>query len=596
MGAEGAGYLLARHYVRHGRAHRREPVLHRMNVTAKSILIAFFCLSLSCIASAQAAPGSEGGKISPFGIGADDHTSRNLKAWIPQMAEIGVRNMRACRTLWSDVEPKEGQWRWTQLDGQLTYLASEHMECWGLLYGGVAWNTKDRPGGFPNNNLEAWKTYVFETVKHAHGRIRYWEVWNEPPNGTNSAPPADYGKLMAATYEAAKAADPECHVGMAAQSVNLNYLEQAIKAGARDHFDYITLHPYETMGSVEDNWGTEAVFMHIAPTVRKMLAAQDPARKDAPVWFTEIGYDAGKSAARQAEALVKAYTMSIAEGIQAINWFEGLDGDSGPMGLLEKEDKPRPAYMALATMIKLMGTSPQYLGWVMLKGRDYGFVFRADGRTVLVAWASGETKDQIGFTSDVQVTDPQTGHTTTARSAELSSSPLLIEGMPAALIAQAQKNKLRPFPWDGDYSHAKTVYVRMGEKTVEKGLHPQQGDAVRADVVAYGGSARAGNVAGGPVFIVDPNFLSYDSTPIEITAVVRRTPENHPAKLALEYESTSGYRKLPAFVIPGNKKWYTARWTINDAEFVSKWVFNFRFDLGEYYIKSVSVTKLKSGK
>jgi hypothetical protein len=374
--------------------------------------------------------------------------------------------------------------------------------------------------------------------------------------------------------------------------VNLNYLEQAIKAGAKDHFDYITLHPYETMGSVADLWSTESVFMHIVETVRKMLAAQDPERKDVPVWLTEIGYDAGKNPDRQAEALVKAYAMGIAQGMEAINWFEGLDGDSGPMGLLAEKDKPRPAYTAMAEMIKSMGSNPEYLGWVMPNDRDYGFVFRGDSRTVLVIWASGGAKDHLAFTQDVQVTDPLTGHTTTSRSAELTSSPLLVEGVPANLLAQAQQNKLRPFPWDGDFSHAKSVYVRMGNQTVEKGLHAQQGDAIQANVIAYGGGARAGNVAGGPVFIVDPNFLSYTSTPIEITAVVRRGQQNQPAQLTLEYESTSGYRKPQPFEIPGNTKWYTVRWKIDDAQFVSKWVFNFRFDVGDYYIKSVSVKKL----
>lgn len=563
-----------------------------MSAAARFVLLSLLGVCVATAVHAQSVPSPDGGKISPFGIGSDDRNSRDLSKWIPQMARIGVRNLRACRTLWSDVEPREGEWHWDQLDGQLSYLASEHMECWGLLYGGVRWDTKDRPGGFPSNNVDAWKTYVFETVKHAHGRIHYWEVWNEPPNGTHNAPPADYGKLMAATYEAAKAADPKCHVGMAAQSVNLNYLEQAIKTGASDHFDYITLHPYETMGSVEDHWGTEPVFMHIVATVREMLAAQDPGRKDAPVWFTEIGYDAGKSPQRQGEALVKAYTIGIAQGVEAINWFEGLDGDSGPMGLLVTPDQPRPAYTALAEMIKEIGMAPEYLGWAMLKERNFGFFFRAEGKTVLVAWAPGSARDPMEFAKDVQVTDPLTARTTTTRSAVLTSSPLLIEDVPASLVAEAQSNKLRSFPWGGDYSHASSVSVEIGKTTVEKGLHAQQGDEVRANVIAYGGSARAGNVAGGPVFIVDPNFLSYDSTPIEITAVVRRDPQNHPAKLSLEYESTSGYRKPEPFVIPDNKKWYTAHWTINDAQFVSKWVFNFRFDMGDYYIKSVSVKKL----
>ncbi len=536
--------------------------------------------------------GTDGKPLAVFGIGADDHTSRDLSKWIPQMAAIGIRNMRACRTLWSDVEPEEGEWNWLQLDEQLNYLADHHMECWGLLYGGVKWDTKDPEGGFPSHDLEAWSKYVFETVKHAKGRIRYWEVWNEPPNGTNNAPPYEYGRLMAATYEAVKAADPTSQVGMAAQSVNLNYLEQAIRGGAKDHFDYITLHPYETLGSVTDHWGIEPVYMHIVPTLRKMLASQDLPRKDVPVWFTEMGYDAGKSPELQAQALVKAYTMGIAEGVSVMNWFEGIDGDSGPMGLLDEKSHPRPSYTAMAQMIKSLGDNPEYLGWVTFNGRDDAFLFRSSGKPVMVAWAPGRTTDFLAFAQEVQIVDPLTARLSSARSCNLSSSPILVEGVPENLVSLAEKNKHRSFPWNGDYTGAKTVFVLMNRSVVAKGLHPQQGDGLQADVVAYGGSARSGSVAGGPVFIVDPNFLSYTAGAIKITAVVRRTPENRPAKLILEYESTTGFKKFPAFDIPDDKRWHVAHWKIDDAEFVSKWVLNFRFDLGDYLVRKVSVTKL----
>jgi polysaccharide biosynthesis protein PslG len=566
--------------------------LRTLLLIGTGILFACFCAQpFADYANAQA-PAAAQSPLAVFGIGADDHTSRDLQKWIPQMAAIGIRNMRACRTLWSDVEPEEGQWRWSQLDGQLDTMAANHMECWALLYGGVPWDTKDRPGGFPSHDLQAWSDYVYQTVKHAKGRVKYWEVWNEPPNGTNDAPASDYGKLMSVTYDAVKAADPQSQVGMAAQSVNINYLEQAIKAGAKDHFDYITLHPYEILGSVNDNWGTESIFMHIVPTLRKMLAAQDPAREEAPVWFTEMGYDAGKDPALQAQALIKAYSMGIAEGVSVMNWFEGIDGDSGPMGLLDEGGKPRPSYTAMAQMIEHLGTHPHYLGWVLLNGRDYGFVFKTDKQAVMVAWTPGGVTDHVEFVQEAGIIDPLTAHATESRAVELTPSPILVENPPANLVSLAERNRMQPFPWDGDFSRAKSVSVRMGRTEVVEGLHPQRGDVVGADVVAYGGPARSGNVPGGPVFIVDPNFLSYTSVPIQISAVVRRGPENHPAKLVLEYESTSGFKKLPAREIPGNQEWYTAQWTINDAQFVSKWIFNFRFDLGDYLIKEVRVTKL----
>jgi len=96
-------------------------------------------------------------------------------------------------------------------------------------------------------------------------------------------------------------------------------------------------------------------------------------------------------------------------------------------------------------------------------------------------------------------------------------------------------------------------------------------------------------------FMVDPNFLSYTATRIEISAVVRRDPANDPANLNLEYESPSGYKKPGAHHIPADRKWHTAKWTIEDAQFVSKWAFNFRFDSGSYYIRRVTVTKCGAG-
>ena len=62
-------------------------------------------------------------------------------------------------------------------------------------------------------------------------------------------------------------------------------------------------------------------------------------------------------------------------------------------------------------------------------------------------------------------------------------------------------------------SVAPYIHMHRG-KTFVVGI---AGEAIAADVLAYGGNARSGTVPGGNVFMVDPNFLSYDSTPIEIS-------------------------------------------------------------------------------
>jgi hypothetical protein len=430
-------------------------------------------------------------------------------------------------------------------------------------------------------------------VKHVDGKIKYWEVWNEPPNGVGkNKTPADYAKVVAAAYDAAKAVDPNCLVGLCAKSVHVNYLEQVIQAGAKDHFDYIVLHPYETLGTTMKHPGAESVFMHIVPTVRKMLAAQDPAKANVPIWFTELGYDAKKDPKVPAYALVKAYTMGIAQGVACISWFEGMDGDSGPMGLLQGNGTPRPAYTAMTQMIASLGERPTYLGWVLLNGKDYGFVFKGAKSNVLITWAPTGTTDNVDFGDSVSVIDPLTGTTTSSNSYALTESPIIIEGAPAKIVADAQANLSKPFPWGGDYTDAKSVSVTFGDTNVEKGLHTQSAASVAADIVLYGGSARAGTVPGGNVFMVDPNFLSYAQTPIEITAVVRRDASNDPATLELTYESTTGEKKAVPYEIPDNSDWHNATWRLDDAEFVSMYGFNFRLKSGKYVIQSVTVTKL----
>jgi hypothetical protein len=544
--------------------------------------------------------------FSPFGIGSSHANNWGAPAnarWIPQMAAIGLTMHRTCNTGWGAVQPQEGKWTWDLLDKQMSYLEGQHITFGGIFNGTPKWNTKDARGTLPVNNLAGWSKYVSETVKHCKRRIKYWEVWNEPPNGTGrDQTAADYAKIVVAAYDAAKAADPACKVGIAAKSVAITYLDQAIQAGARGHFDYVTLHPYEVGGCVIKRPGTEVVYLQIAGTLRKMLAVRDPDKVHCPIIFTELGHAAeGKYAARlpgfsdaeaQAHAVVKYYVMGIAQGITCIQWFEGMDGDSGPLGLLNAKGNPRPAYTAMTQMIKSLGRHPKYLGWVLLNDRHYGFFFQGARGTVLATWASSLKADSIDFGQPVSIMDPLTGKAARSATHALTVAPILIEGVPDDLVKRAAANKGKPFPWGGDYRSAKSVSVTFGAANVEKGLHTKSAETVAADVIAYGGSARAGTVPGGNVFMVDPNFLSYTTTPIEIRAVVRRNAKNDPAKLTLTYESTTGYKKAAPYEVPDNTKWHTAVWKIDDAQFVSQWAYNFTLNAGSYSIQSVTVSKL----
>jgi polysaccharide biosynthesis protein PslG len=575
-----------------------------MRTTTANLIGAAILIAYSSAWPAAAADGLDRAArwtTSPFGISAcyiNNRSADDNARWVPQVAAIGVHVHRTCETSWGAVEPEAGKWTFAALDKQMEYLEDHHIEFGAILMGSPPWNKLDHPGTLPVNNLPAWSKYVTRLAEHVKGKVNYFEVWNEPPNGTGrDQTPADYAKIMVSAYDAAKAVDPNCLVGIAAKSVHINYLEQTIKAGAKDHFDFIALHPYEVLNGIADDNGSEAVYMNIVPTVRKMLAAHDPAKANVPIIFTELGSDARKGAESQGQALVKAYAMGIAQGVACIEWFEGRDGDSGPMGLLDGSGVPRPSYTAMAQMIQHLGQHPTYLGWVLINDKDYGFVFEGAKDWVLCTWAPRGTPDHVDFSQAAIIVDPLTGHTVTATSYQLTTAPILVIGAPESLVTQAKVNRTKPFPWGGDYTKAKSVSITMGEKTIERGLHTGSGSDVAAAVVAYGGSARSGDIPGGDVFMVDPSFLSYTSTPIEITVVTRRNPANTNAGFKLVYESTSGYKNLGWYTVPDNKQWHTQTWRVKDPQFVSMWGYNFTLDsdgneYNKYYIQSVTVTKV----
>ena len=557
---------------------------------------------LALAVGAEAQPAKRGGPLSPFGIGSCYINNRSVadnERWTPQMAVIGLTSFRTPHVDWGALEPKPGKWEWAALDAQMDSLDKQGFEFGCLLIGNPGWNKSDAPGHLPVRNLEGWSNYVDQVAKRVKGRATRIEVWNEPPNFTGKdQTPADYAKIVVAAYRAAKAVDPAFQIGLAAKSAHVNYLAQTIRAGARDHFDFITLHPYEVLDGVADDGGSEAVFFHIVPTVRRMLADCNPARKDAPVIFTELGVDAKQGLGPQAYALVKAYALAIAQGVLSVQWFEGRDGDSGPMGLLDGEGLPRPAYHALATMIRHLGLHPEYLGWTRLGARAPAFAFEGARETVLVAWGAPGTPTKAEFPQEVRFVDPPTGTVRVGRTVTLGVAPVFVLGAPAATIDAARANAGKPLDWGGDYSRAKEVSVEYAANATEKGLHTRSGAQVAKAVVAYGGPARAGDVPGGNAFLVDPGFLCYDAAPIEITAEVRRNPANDNAGFKLVYESTGGFKTAGTwYTIPDNKEWHIARWRIEDPQFVSYWGFNFVLEsdgaqYNKYLIRKVSVRRL----
>lgn len=550
---------------------------------------------------------------SPWGIASGSEWAREFPKFNPLLDKAGVTWMRFFPE-WNTIQPAQGQWSWDYADQFVSNSRDNHIRVSGTLAYAAKWATPDgSTRTMPLKDNQYWRDYVRGVVTRYRKDIQYWEVWNEF-NGSfakGQKTPKVYADLVRDASQAAKAVDPDAKIGMSVANFDVGFLDAAIKAGAAGHFDYLAVHPYENLAAALD--GGEMGFLSLAGSLRKMLKDNNqPA--DLPLWITEIGLQSSVlpdpvKDARQADSLVMCYVLSMAQGFDKIFWFEARGptyGKGTDHGIIRADWSPRPVYHAFANMTALLGAEPRYLGWVNVGGEGYGFVFQSKSGPVLVTWAlkgkEGQTSARFG--RDVQVLDvlgasaPRPAGTPLT----LTRSPVYVTGLPADLVEQARANQVKNFPWGIDYSKIDTARITLGATNREEGV--KQTKLITTDSVhGLDWSARkSNNLKGGEghfiYFRVDPTFVGFGNKNLEITAVVRRMTPDIPVGITLTYESLSGYKGLKGgrWEVPAGEEWVEHTWTVDDANFVGAWGWNFRTDSGgskgEFQIREVRVKKL----
>jgi hypothetical protein len=532
---------------------------------------------------------------SPFGVACDAAQTSNGAVWMPPISQTGAQWARMSAE-WNQIEPTQGTFNYSSMDSVVANATANNITVSGLLLFNPTWvNTNG--GAFPTGSLPAWSTFVGNMASRYASQVTYWEIWNEP-DGATGATPSDYAQTVEAAYTAAKAANANAQVGITVSEVNINWMKQAITSGAADHFDYVAVHPYTVLYNMSQGW--EGDYLGIVKTIRAMLAANDPAKANVPIWFTEIGDQIGygyTTETLQASDLVKTYAMGLAEGVTRIEWFEGEDGDSGAYGLLDSSGNKRMSYHAMKSVISALGTQPSYQGWMLLNSQDYGFVFTNGTNTVMAAWAPPGVSDPVTFTGAVQVVNPLTEAVTAlpaGATLTLTNTPVLITGLPSSLLATAQANKSQPFPWKGNYTGATTVSIQMGNPNIESGLH-EMAASTFSPAMVQGSWVEDVSSSPGQNYMVDPNVLAYTPSKIQVTVAVMAKDGN--AGFNFKYESVNGIESIGWNSIPNDGQWHTFTFSPTDDEFVGLWGYNFQLNSdstthSNYYLKSVSMTLL----
>jgi len=103
------------------------------------------------------------------------------------------------------------------------------------------------PGQCAPPILSAWDQYVTEAVTNAAGRIKYWELWNEPDQRASYCGDIQSMVTMAQhAYAIIKSIDPSATVLSPAASgeAGATWFDSFLTAGGLNTFDVVAFHGY----------------------------------------------------------------------------------------------------------------------------------------------------------------------------------------------------------------------------------------------------------------------------------------------------------------------------------------------------------------
>ncbi|MDR1676501.1 MAG: beta-galactosidase [Tannerella sp.] len=221
----------------------------------------------------------------PFGVSMHIDGGAEYNQMPENLRMLRAAGIRWVRTdfVWSSIEGPQGVWHFDAFDRVVAETEKEGLQLLGLLLYNVSWANP------AYEHPEAWLTYVEKVVTRYKGKVRYWEIWNEPNlhprfwDRRNDA--AGYAQLLKATYRKIKEIDPDVtvvHAGTA--GIPTEYIEQSFAAGSGRFFDKFAVHPYRPR---LDTWEATEQFREDIDNLRALMTKYGIEQKD--IWFTEIG-------------------------------------------------------------------------------------------------------------------------------------------------------------------------------------------------------------------------------------------------------------------------------------------------------------------
>jgi hypothetical protein len=269
------------------------------------------------------------------------------------MAELGVSMVRDDFS-WGGIEKIKGVYNFSAYDLRVSKLEEKNITILAILaygnslYLNIPQDVRDYNANPSNRWKHNWMTndpeefkilkkaygdYVYQTVLHYKGKIKYFEIWNEPYVQTFWYPnvnPVLFTELLKEAYTKAKEANPEVVI-LNSGVTSLDFMQTMYIYGAKDYYDIQSFHPYCPPNdplNYSSCSGMNNIFK-----LRKMMKEYGD---NSPIWITEMGYpstacsqtgeNCGEKNSLEGQAIYLNHTLQAVKKdmpyVQAFFWYD----------------------------------------------------------------------------------------------------------------------------------------------------------------------------------------------------------------------------------------------------------------------------------
>jgi hypothetical protein len=348
---------------------------------------------------------------SPFGMGlylnryGGDAGGLALMERAAQMArDAGVKWSREDFS-WGRIERQRGQFDWTYYDNLVACARRNGITVYAIV---GYWTRWTKP--YTSEGIDDYAKFLKVMVQRYQKEIKQWEIWNEPNIFFWDGPKDLYAELLIKSYAAIKEIDPGAQVlGLSTAGIDRKFISRMLEL--KTPFDILTIHPYRSQLN-------DLAFIDDLKKVSDQVKLPDGQRR--PVWLTEMGWAthtphntlrqdfAANTLRAQAELIARSYLCAIVSGVEPRTfWYDFRNDGDDPiyfehqMGIVYNDFRPKPAYVAYATLTHLL-RGKRLFGPIPAPQGVLAFNFRP------AAGSSGETIALWSPQADTRVELPST--------------------------------------------------------------------------------------------------------------------------------------------------------------------------------------------